>query len=109
MMQDLKFRLGGLVLIAVGVAVGWFFLWLPLQQAQAGAPEVSYQLKAFILVPLCIIFGAGFILAGERLQYRNEQHTNLTVLGWVLFIVAAVLTAAGYIWFQQQFSALGYV
>ncbi|MDB5587865.1 MAG: hypothetical protein JWP26_2835 [Devosia sp.] len=109
MVQDLKLRLGGLASIAIGVAVGWFFLWLPLQEAQSGAPEVSYQLKAFILVPLCIIFGVGFVVAGERLQYRNAQHSNLTVTGWVLFIVAAALTAAGYFWFQQQFAALGYV
>ena len=109
MVQDLKLRLLGLVFIAVGVAVGWFFLWLPLQEAQSGAPEVSYQLKAFILVPLCIIFGVGFVVAGERLQYRNAQHSNFTVTGWVLFLVAAAVTAAGYFWFQQQFAALGYV
>ena len=109
MVQDLKLRLGGLVFIAVGVAVGWFFLWLPLQEAQSGAPEVSYELKAFILVPLCIIFGVGFVVAGERLQYRNAQHSNLTVVGWVLFILGMALGAAGYFWFQQQFAALGYV
>jgi uncharacterized membrane protein YidH (DUF202 family) len=109
MVQDLKLRLGGLVFIAVGVAVGWFFLWLPLQEAQSGAPEVNYQLKAFVLVPLCIIFGVGFLVAGERLQYRNAQHSNLTVVGWVLFILGMALGAAGYFWFQQQFAALGYV
>ena len=109
MVQDLKLRLGGLVFIAVGVAVGWFFLWLPLQEAQSGAPEVSYELKAFILVPLCIIFGVGFVVAGERLQYRNAQHSNLTVVGWVLYILGMALGAAGYFWFQQQFAALGYV
>ncbi|MET3897540.1 uncharacterized membrane protein YidH (DUF202 family) [Devosia sp. UYZn731] len=109
MLQDLKLRLGGLASIAIGVAVAWFFLWLPLQEAQSGAQEVSYQLKAFILVPLCIIFGVGFLVAGERLQYRNAQHSNLTVVGWVLFILGMALGAAGYFWFQQQFSALGYV
>jgi hypothetical protein len=48
-------------------------------------------------------------VAGERLQYRNAQHSNFTVTGWVLFLVAAAVTAAGYFWFQQQFAALGYV
>ena len=108
-MQDVKFRLGGLVLIAMGAAACWFFLVGPLQQAQAGAPEVSYELKAFWFVPLCVIFGLGFFVAGSRLEYRTADHKNFTVTGWIMFIVAAALSAGGYFWFQQQFHALGYV
>ena len=108
-MQDIKYRLGGLVLVAVGLAVCWFFLVEPLHQAMAGTAEVSYQLKAFVLVPLCVMFGLGFLVAGSRLEYRTADHKNFTVTGWILFIVAAALTAAGYFWFQQQFDALGYV
>ena len=108
-MQDITYRLGGLVLVAVGLAVCWFFLVEPLHQAMAGATEVSYQLKAFVLVPLCVVFGLGFLVAGSRLEYRTADHKNFTVTGWVLFIAAALLTAAGYFWFQQQFDALGYV
>ena len=108
-MQDVKYRLGGLVLIAVGVAVCWFFLIGPLQQAQAGVPEISYELKAFWFVPLCVIFGLGFLVAGARLEYRTADHKNFTGVGWIMFIVAAALTVGGYFWFQQQFDALGYV
>ena len=109
MVEDLKYRLGGLGLIAVGLGVGWFFLLAPLQAAQSGAPEVSYELKAFLFVPLCVIFGLGFLAAGSRLQYRNADHKNFTVTGWIMFIVAAALSAGGFFWFQQQFTALGYV
>jgi hypothetical protein len=109
MVQELKYRLGGAVLLAVGLGVAWFFLLWPLQEAQSGVPEVSYQLKAFVLVPLCVVFGLGFLVAGSRLEYRTADHKNFTVVGWVLFIVAAALTAAGYFWFEQQFAALGYV
>jgi hypothetical protein len=107
--QDIRYRLGGLLSLAVGAGAAWFFLLMPLQEAQAGAPEVSYQLKAFLLVPLCVVFGLGFLFAGSRLQYRTEDHKNLTVIGWVLFAIVVVLTGAGYFWFDQQFSALGYV
>lgn len=108
-MQDVKYRLGGLGLIAVGLAVCWFFLVAPLQAAQAGVAEVSYQLKAFWFVPLCVLFGLGFLVAGARLHYRTADHKNFTAAGWIMFIAAAALSAGGYFWFQQQFDALGYV
>ncbi|WP_375450572.1 hypothetical protein [uncultured Devosia sp.] len=109
MSDSVKYRLGGVILLLVGLAVGWFFLVGPLQAAQGGAAEVSYSLRAFIAVPLCLVFGLGFLAMGPALHYRNDAHTNLSVTGWVLFAVVALLTAAGYVWFQQQFTALGYV
>lgn len=107
-MSSLKTRAGGLLLLLVGAAIAWFFLLRPLQEAQAGVAEIHYQLKAFVIVPACIVFGLGFLLAGNGLQYRDAEHKNLTATGWVLVAVVAVLTAAGYWWFQQAFFALGY-
>jgi hypothetical protein len=98
-----------LLVIAMGLAVLYFFLLMPLQQAQAGAPEIHYQLRAFALVPLCLVFGLVFLLLGERFEYRTADHKNLTPLGWAAFVVVAVLTALGWWWFDSQFTALGYV
>lgn len=107
-MADLKARAGGLLLLALGVAIAWFFLLRPLQAAQAGAAEIHYQLKAFLLVPACLVFGLAFAAAGARLNYRDAAQKKLTATGWILFAIVAVLTAAGYWWFQQQFAAFGY-
>jgi hypothetical protein len=107
-MSSLKTRAGGFLLLLVGAAIAWFFLLRPLQEAQAGVAEVHYQLKAFVIVPACLVFGLGFLFAGDGLKYRNADHKNLTVTGWILFAIVAILTAAGYWWLQQQFSALGY-
>ncbi|WP_172122375.1 MULTISPECIES: hypothetical protein [unclassified Devosia] len=102
-------RLGGLAAIAIGAAVLYFFLLVPLGQAQSGAPEVHYQLRAFALVPLCLVFGLVFLLGGERFQYRTADHKNLTAAGWIAFAVVVALTAMGWWWFDSQFTALGYV
>ena len=107
-MAGIKARAGGLLLIALGCALAWFFLLQPLKEAQAGLPEIHYQLKAFLAVPACLVFGLGFLVAGTGLNYRNAAEKKLTVTGWALLAVVALLTAAGYWWFQQQFSALGY-
>jgi hypothetical protein len=108
LIADIKTRVGGLVLIAIGCAVGWFFLIQPLHEAQAGVAEVRYQLKTFLVVPACVVFGLAFVAMGARLNYRNVEEKTLTPTGWILFAIVTLLTAAGYWWFHQQFSALGY-
>ena len=108
MLQDLKARLGGLGLIALGLGLGWFFLLEPLQEARHGAHEVSYSLKAFLAVPACLIFGVAFLLLGARLRYRDAAHKNFTAVGWVLFGLVVLATGGGFWWFEQQFAALGY-
>lgn len=107
--RDISVRLGGLLAIAAGGAVFWFFILLPLQQAQAGAAEISYSNKAFLLVPLCAVFGLAFLIFGSRFEYRTEDHRNFTLGGWLAFGLAVVLTGLGWWWFDQQFTALGYV
>jgi hypothetical protein len=97
-----------LVLIALGLGLGWFFLLEPLREARHGAHEVSYFLKAFLAVPACLIFGVAFVLLGKRLRYRDDAHKNFTATGWVLFGLVVLATAAGFWWFEQQFAALGY-
>lgn len=108
MSQDLKARLGGLALIAIGLGLGWFFVLGPIQDAQQGAHEVHYFLKAFLAVPACVIFGIGFVARGDRLNYRDAARQRLTATGWVLMVLVALATAGGFWWVQQQFAALGY-
>lgn len=108
MLQDLKARLGGLALIAIGLGLAWFFLLGPLQEARQGAPEVRYFLKAFFAAPACVIFGTAFLWRGARLRYRDAARKRLTSMGWFLLVLVALSTAAGFWWFEQQFAALGY-
>lgn len=102
-------RLGGLLAIIVGLGIGWFFIVGPLHQAAAGVQEISYSLRPFLIVPFSVVFGLAFVILGSDFKYRTDDHKNLTVLGWVLFGVVAVLTGVGWWWFDQQFSALGYI
>lgn len=108
MFQNIRFRIGGLLLVAFGAAIGWYLLYEPLQAAKAGAPEVRYSLKAFFIVPLCIVFGLAFAAFGANLNYRDAERKTLNATGWALFVLVVIATAAGFWWFKEQFSALGY-
>ena len=108
MSQDLKTRLGGVLVLSIGAVIGWFFILGPLHQAQAGAPTVRYSLKAMVLVPACLVFGLAFLVGGDKLAYRDAERKRLTPLGWVLMVIFAAAAALCYWWFTQQFAALGY-
>lgn len=107
--RDLRVRLGGVLALLIGAACLYFFLLLPLQAAYRGDPEIHYQLRAFALVPLCLVFGLVFLIRGEKFEYRTADQKNLTALGWTFFVVVMVLTGLGWWWFDKQFTALGYI
>jgi hypothetical protein len=111
MSQDLKIRLGGLLSIAIGLGIAWFTLWMPLQQARAGAAEISMHIKAaYVLVPFALVFGTAFLAGGTRAQYRDVTHQppKLTPLGWMLMAATLVLAGLCFWYVQGQFAALGY-
>lgn len=105
---NILFRLGGLLCLAMAAGFGWFFIWLPLQAAQAHAPEVDYSIKAFVLVPFAAVFGLFFLLVGDSVAYRHVEQQKPTAAGWLLFLVAAAASGAGFWWFNAKFDELGY-
>lgn len=108
MSKDLLYRLGGVVVIGIGLAFGWFGILRPLQAAMHHAPEVRYSPKIFVLVPVCLVFGAFFLIGGATWPYRDAERKTLTPAGWMLMAAVAIAGLASFFWFQQQFAALGY-
>jgi hypothetical protein len=96
------------VCLAAAAAFGWFFIWLPLQAAQAHQHEVQYSIKAFVFVPFAAVFGLFFLIFGGSVPYRNVEKQTPTMAGLLLFLVAAAAGGLGFWWFQAQFTALGY-
>lgn len=102
-------RLGGLLCLAVALGFGWFFIWEPLQAARAGAPEVEFSTKAFVLVPFGAVFGVFFVIFGNSVPYRHVEQQKPTTAGWLLLLIAAVAGGLGFWWFEREFDRLGYV
>jgi hypothetical protein len=106
--RDLLHRLGGLLALGVGLALAWWGILSPLEAARAHAPQVSYDIKLFVLAPLVIVFGLFFLLAGDRVPYRKPAEQKLTTVGWILMAVVTVAAFGSYVLLKQQFAALGY-
>jgi hypothetical protein len=111
MSSGVKARLVGVALIAIGVAAAWFFGLRPLQEAAAGAKEVSYQMKLFVAAPLAIVAGlfllAGGAPVGEAFSgppVGRRQH----LIVWPMFVLAMAAGAVAWWWFDAQLRALGY-
>jgi len=112
MVTDFMWRLIGLVLTGAGGALAWFFGFRPLQEARAGAAEVSYSVKLFVAAPLAIVLGLALLIGGARLgalvggpPRTREQH----LATWPLVIVATAAGLAAWWWFDGELRALGYV
>jgi hypothetical protein len=101
-------RLGGLLCLALALGFGWFFIWQPLQAAQAHAPEVDYSVKAFVLVPFALVFGMFFVIFGNSVPYRDAEKQKPTAAGLLLLAAAALLGGLGFWWFDGKFAELGY-
>ena len=108
MSKDLRYRLGGVLALLAAIGFGWFFILKPLQLAQTHAPEVKYDVRIFVLVPACLVFGLFFVIGGAKWPYRDEQTKRFTRAGWVLMAIVLAAGAAGYYLFDREFTALGY-
>jgi len=105
-------RLFGLLFLAAGLGISWFFGLYPLQQAQAGAAQIKYDVKVFVAGPMLAASGLMLLVGGARVgrafsgpPRTREQH----LLVWPVFAVAMAAGGLGFWWFSAQLRALGYV
>lgn len=105
-------RLFGLLFLVAGLAMSWFFGLYPLQQAEAGAQRISFDVKIFVAGPMIVACGMMLLLGGARVgraftgpPRTREQH----LMVWPMFAVALACGGVAFWWFTERLHALGYV
>ena len=104
-------RLIGIGAILVGLAFGWFFIWLPLEAARAHAPTVEYSIKSFLVVPLVITAGLALLIGGDRVLAafsgppKGREEVTISI---VVFAIGVIASGLGWWWFDGQMITLGY-
>lgn len=112
MSTGLKSRLLGVVLIAMGAGLAWFFGLRPLQEAAAGAKEVSYSLKLFVAAPLAIVAGLFLLVGGAPVgeAFSGPPRTKRDhLIVWPMFVLAMAAGGLAWWWFDARLHALGFV
>ena len=110
-MGDVKARLIGLAVAAAGVTLAWFFGFKPLEEARAGAQEVSYSVKMFLVAPMAIVFGLFLAIGGTRVAdvvMQPPRTARQHMIVWPLFVLALGAGGLAWWWLDGQLGALGY-
>jgi hypothetical protein len=104
-------RIFGLLVIAVGLAAGWFIIVEPLQLAAAHASSVHYSMKGFVFVPLALVSGLALFLGGDSVApifLGAPRGVAQKSLAFVIMAIAFSATGAGWWLFTERLAALGY-
>jgi hypothetical protein len=108
----LKARLVGLVVLAIGGAMCWFFGYLPLQQAEAHAANIEYNPKIFLLGPMLLVCGVMLTLGGRAaasLVFSPPRTRRQHLFIWPFFAFCVAVGGLTWWWFDAKLHALGYV
>jgi len=112
-MARLPARVRGLIVLAVGLGLSWWQIWIPLHAAELGLQRVWTSTILMGLGVFCVALGGLHIAFGplaERLLARLQvaDYNKLSVRDVVLIIAMAIPVGILFFWVQAQLSAAGY-
>ena len=108
--QDQKARAGGLFFVGGGAVLAYLSIWLPYQQARAGAQTVSLNRSGITLAVLFPLVGLILTAGGETAANHIKAQTTgkKTKLGWVYVAVIAAIALGVYLVVENKFEQMGY-
>ena len=100
-----KAKIGGALVILIGLTMGYFFILRPLQEANRTG-HLVYYIKAILLVPAFLYMGVAAMITdmrdGQTRETGPDGKARLTTKGkWFIggFAVVMVLSVAGWYWY----------
>jgi membrane-associated PAP2 superfamily phosphatase len=100
-----------MLLLIVGLVIGYFSVVIPLQEAYSKAPKISLYFKFAFLSPALILLGILVIIVPSTLtdqSFMTRGHNKLSVAGWALVVVLLIIGFGTYYLLDQQINSLGY-
>jgi len=104
-------RLQGLLVLILGLTMGYFSIVRPLQQAHRNAPEISSYFKLAFLSPALVLLGVLAVIVPSVTTDQSfilRAPNKLSLAGWILLIVLAIMGFGTYYLLDQQISSFGY-
>ena len=102
-------RVFGACFAVAGLALCYFFDFLPYQQMLAGASEVDFGLKRTIIGPLLVLIGLGHIALGASApEWFGRTGNQFSARSIGLSLAMLAISFGVYWWLDAQFTAHGY-
>lgn len=105
----LRTRLMGLALIMMGLSLWYIFIHLKISALEQHQPEVRYSLKALVLVPFSLTFGAYYFLIPPS---GSGAWKYLSISEKPIFIATMIASLAGMVvlfsWLNGRLAYFGY-
>jgi hypothetical protein len=101
-------RIRGVLLLILGAVAGYFAIVRPLQQAYGNAPEISMYFKFAFLSPTLALLGLLMIIFPNSEQVFLKSQNRLSLAGWFLVAVLAIIGFGTWYLLDQQIASLGY-
>jgi hypothetical protein len=98
-------------MLVVGLAIGYFYIIRPLQQAHDHAPDVTLSFKLAFLSPVLVLLGILAIIVPSVTTDQSfilKSPNKLSIAGWVLLIVMAMVAFGTYYLLDRQIGLMGY-
>jgi len=107
--SNLFMRLVGLASVLAGLALGKFFVWDVLEDAQNHAADIKTLDEAVMMVPFLVLMGLICIGMGSAaLPLFKFNKRQLTTFQIIFLLIGVGLGLSLYIWLSSELSNLGY-
>jgi hypothetical protein len=106
----MKYRLLGLLLFGIGAMLAKYTVYDPLAAIAYGAGAIKVYSLGAVVVPLMLVFGAGFILLGRRALTLviDEGEDTMTNFGFVTVIALIACGIFLKVWMGREIEHTGY-
>lgn len=107
-----KAVMGGILLLALGLGMTYFFAIRPLQELQTTG-HTTYYIKGVLIGPLCMYLGAlamtGKFRDGQIRKLNAKGKPTFTRQGWIAVGGAVVVIALTLVAWYSYLHAMGFV
>ena len=102
-------RLAGLLLLLISAGLSYWLIFLPINEAQNQATQITISLKGILISVSCFMLGMLYLILGERfasaLRSSGESKTKVRIIS----VIFAIIGLAGFLFLKNYLGQKGYI
>jgi type II secretory pathway component PulM len=98
----------GVISLAAGIGLIYFFIWRPLEAMAQKQDNLTYSVKGVGFGPFLVMLGLYLLILRPPSLKPGEMSLRQRVVYWVMVGLSVVLGIVAFLWFKQRAAQLGY-